>query len=86
MSFDFCWQAMVFEKVAEVLLKIVDDDSEITTEEEECFDRRLRVLSLLTNLMDEDIKEDAKSLLASMGINQVNDGRQKSNHSSEIQY
>ena len=75
---------MVFEEVAEVLLKIVDDDSEITTEEEECFDRRLRVLSLLTNLMDEDIKEDAKSLLASMGINQVNDGGQKSIHSSEI--
>ena len=72
MSFDFRWQAMVFEEVAEVLLKIVDDDSEITTEEEECFDRRLRVLSLLVNLMDEDIKEDAKSLLASKGINQVN--------------
>ena len=75
---------MAFEEVAEVLLKIVDDDSEITTEEEECFDRRLRVLCLLANLMDEDIKEDAKSLLASMGINQVNDGRQKSNRSSEI--
>ena len=75
---------MVFEEVAEVLLKIVDDDSEITTKEEECFDRRLRVLCLLANLMDEDIKEDAKSLLASMGINQVNDGRLKSNRSSEI--
>ena len=66
---------MVFKEVVEVLLKIVDDDSEITTEEEECFDRRIRILSLLTNLMDEDIEEDAKILLASKGINQVNDGR-----------
>ena len=54
---------MVFEEVAEVLLKIVDDDSEITTEEEECFDRRLRVLSLLANLMDEDIKKMLKVCL-----------------------
>ena len=61
----------IYEKVIDVLLRILDDFSTSTIEQREEFDIEKRILGMLQELMNQDARKDVKRAANVKGINQV---------------